>query len=147
MHIEKTGWVSLSTILLTQWGRVKHICVGKLTIIGSDNCLTPGCYQAINWRKAGKLSIGPPGTNFSEISIGILFYFSLGFTCHIYRDWDRETERGRCKGQRESNRLTVLMHEIVKTTSDLIALETIYLLLGSFLLTDCGSNKWLWTSV
>ena len=71
MHIEKTGWVSLSTILLTQWGRVKHICVGKLTIIGSDNGLTPGCYQAINWTNAGKLSIGAPGTNFSEISIGI----------------------------------------------------------------------------
>ena len=71
MHIVKTGWVSLSTILLTQWGRVKHICVGKLTIIGSDNGLTPEYCQATNWTNAGKLSIGPPGTNFSEISIGI----------------------------------------------------------------------------
>ena len=24
-------------ILLTHWGRVTHICVGNLTIIGSDN--------------------------------------------------------------------------------------------------------------
>ena len=29
MHTEKTGWVSLSTILLTQWGRVKHICFSE----------------------------------------------------------------------------------------------------------------------
>ena len=27
---------------LTHWGRVTHICVGKLTIIGSDNGLSPG---------------------------------------------------------------------------------------------------------
>ena len=27
---------------LTHWGRVTHICIGKLTIIGSDNGLLPG---------------------------------------------------------------------------------------------------------
>ena len=27
---------------LTQWGRLTHICVGKLTIIGSDSGLSPG---------------------------------------------------------------------------------------------------------
>ena len=32
---------------LTHWGRVKHICVSKLTIIGSDNGLSPGRRQAI----------------------------------------------------------------------------------------------------
>ena len=56
---------------LTHWGRVTHICVGNLTIIGSDNGLSPGRRQAIIWTNAGILSIGPLGTNFNEISIGI----------------------------------------------------------------------------
>ena len=30
-----------------QWGRVTHICVSKLTIIGSDNSLVPRRHQAI----------------------------------------------------------------------------------------------------
>ena len=55
---------------LTHWGRVTHICVGKLTIIGSDNGLSPGRHQAIIWTNAGILSIGPLGTNFNEILIG-----------------------------------------------------------------------------
>ena len=56
---------------LTHWGRVTHICVNKLTIIGSDNGLLPGQRQAIIWTNAGILLIGPLGTNFSEISIEI----------------------------------------------------------------------------
>ena len=56
---------------LTHWGRVTHICVGNLTIIGSDNGLSPGRRQSIIWTNAGILSIGPLGTNFIEISIGI----------------------------------------------------------------------------
>ena len=54
-------------ILLTHWGRVTDICVGKLTIIGSDKGLSPGRRQAIIWTNAGLLLIGPLGTNFSEI--------------------------------------------------------------------------------
>ena len=57
--------------LLTHWGRVTHICVVKLTIIGSDNGLSPGRRQAIIWTNAGILLIGPLGTNFSEILIEI----------------------------------------------------------------------------
>ena len=34
-------------IMLTHWGRGTHICVGNLTIIGSDNGLSPGRRQAI----------------------------------------------------------------------------------------------------
>ena len=56
---------------LTHWGRVTHKCVSKLTIIGSDNGLSPGRRQAIIWTNAGLLSIGPLGTNFSEILIEI----------------------------------------------------------------------------
>ena len=58
-------------ILLTHWGRVTHICVGKLTIIGSNNGLSPGRRQAIIWTSAGILLSGPLGTNFSEILIEI----------------------------------------------------------------------------
>ena len=57
--------------LLTHWGRVTHICVGKLTIIDSDNGLSPGRHQAIIWTNAGILLIGPLGTNFNGILIGI----------------------------------------------------------------------------
>ena len=57
--------------LLTHWGRVTHICVGKLTNLGSDNGLSPGRRQAIIWTNAGISLIGPLGTNFSEILIGI----------------------------------------------------------------------------
>ena len=50
---------------LTHWGRVTHICVGKLTIIASDNGLAP------SWTNAVILLIGPLGTKFNEISIEI----------------------------------------------------------------------------
>ena len=48
-----------------------HICVGNLTIIGSDNGLSPGRRQAIAWTNVGILIIGPLGTNFSEMLIEI----------------------------------------------------------------------------
>ena len=46
---------------------MKHICVSKLTIIGSDNGLSPGRRQAIIWTNARILLIGTLGTNFNEI--------------------------------------------------------------------------------
>ena len=48
-----------------------HICVGKLTIIDSDNGLSPGRRQAFIWTNDGILLIRPLGTNFSEILIEI----------------------------------------------------------------------------
>ena len=59
---------------LTHWGRMTHMCVGKLSIIGSDNGLSPGRRQAIIRTNAGILLIGPLGTNFSEILIGIQIF-------------------------------------------------------------------------
>ena len=56
---------------LTHWGRVTHICISNLTIIGPDDGLSPGWRQDIIWTDAGILLIGPWGTNFSEILIGI----------------------------------------------------------------------------
>ena len=51
-----------TSMLLTHWGRVTHICVGNLTIIGSNNGLSAGRRQAIIWTNAGILLIGPWGT-------------------------------------------------------------------------------------
>ena len=43
---------------LIHWGQVTHICVGDLTIIGSDNGLLPVQHQAIIWTSGGVLLIG-----------------------------------------------------------------------------------------
>ena len=51
-----------------------HICVNKISIIGSDNGLSPGRRKAIIWTDAGLLLIRPLGTNFSEILIEILTF-------------------------------------------------------------------------
>ena len=53
--------------VLSYRGRLTHTCVRKLTIIGSDNGLSPGRLQAIIWPNAGILFIGTLETNFSEI--------------------------------------------------------------------------------
>ena len=70
------AWSSnrLQWLDLTHWGRVTHICVSKLSIIGSDNGLSPGRRQAIIWTNDGILLIGPLGTNFSEILIKIYIF-------------------------------------------------------------------------
>ena len=44
---------------LTHWGRVTHICVNDLTIIGSANGLSPGRRQAIIRTNAGILLFRP----------------------------------------------------------------------------------------
>ena len=67
----KMPFIQLGQLVLTHWGRVTHICVTELTIIISDNALSPGRRQAIIWNNAGLLLIEPWGINFSEISIGI----------------------------------------------------------------------------
>ena len=51
-----------------------HICVNKLTIIGSDNGLSPGGRQGIIWTNAGILLIGPLETNISEILIEVQIF-------------------------------------------------------------------------
>ena len=66
-----TSNLGLGNTLLTHWGRVTHICVGKLNIIGSDNGLLPGRCQAIIWTNAGILLIRPLRTSFSEMFVEI----------------------------------------------------------------------------
>ena len=63
----------INYVRLTYCGRVTHICVSNLIIIGSDNGLSPGRRQAIIWTNAGLL-IGPFGTNFNYILIEILTF-------------------------------------------------------------------------
>ena len=57
----------------THWGRVTQICVSKISIICSDNGLSPGWFQATIWTNAGILLIGPLGINFGELLIKIKF--------------------------------------------------------------------------
>ena len=59
-HRRYNACLPRASLALTHWGRLTHICVNKLTIIGSDNGLSPGL-----------LLIGPLGTNVSDILIGI----------------------------------------------------------------------------
>ena len=61
---------------------VTHICISNLTVIGSDNGLSPGRRQAIIWTNTGILFIGPLGTNLSEIFIKILT-FSCIWKCPL----------------------------------------------------------------
>ena len=70
LHID--GFVS--SISLTHRGLVTHICVSNLTIIGSDNGLSPGRRQAVFWSNDGILLNGTIGTIFSELLIKILIF-------------------------------------------------------------------------
>ena len=56
---------------LNHWGPVTHICVSKLSTIGSDNGLSPDRHQAIIWINAGILLIRHLATNFNEMLIEI----------------------------------------------------------------------------
>ena len=65
---------------LIQWDKVMHVYVSKLTIISSDNGLSPGRRQAIIWTNAGILSIGPIGIIVNEILFEIhIFSFRKFF--------------------------------------------------------------------
>ena len=56
----KFHWSLFLRVQLTHWGRVTHICVNKLTIIGSDNGLLPShylnqCWNNVDWTLRNKL--------------------------------------------------------------------------------------------
>ena len=70
-HFMYLYWCGYWPMPLSHWGQVTHICVGKLTIIGSDNGLSPERRQAIIWTNDGILLIELLGTNFNEILIEI----------------------------------------------------------------------------
>ena len=64
-------YTSLSLDESNHWGHVRHICVSKLSITGSDNGLSPGRRQAIIWTNNGILLIESLRTNFHKILIKI----------------------------------------------------------------------------
>ena len=53
------GSQSLWPIQLTHWCRLTHICISKLTTIGSDNGLSPDRHQAIIWTSARFCQLNP----------------------------------------------------------------------------------------
>ena len=63
--------INQETHFVHQNGRVTHICVGNLTIIGPDNSLLPDRCQAIIKTNAGTLLIGPLGINVCGLLIEI----------------------------------------------------------------------------
>ena len=82
-------WFSykFSTSHLTHWGPAMHISVSKLTIIVSDNGLSPGRCQALIWTNAGILSVGPLGTNFREILIENCIFSFKKMRLKMSRNW------------------------------------------------------------
>ena len=81
------GLVQKSEDWLIHWGWVTHICVGKLTIIGSDNGLLPGRCQAIIRTNDGMLLIWNSGKNFSEILIDIHTFSFLEMHLKMSAKW------------------------------------------------------------
>ena len=75
-----TDWIAL-----THCSRVMHICISKLTIIGSHDGLSPGRCQAIIWTNDGILLIRALGTNFSETlsKIHILSFKKYSLKYHL----------------------------------------------------------------
>ena len=68
--------LSSDVMYWNHWGWVTNICFSELTIIGSNNGLSPARRQAIIWTIAGVLLIGPLGTNFIEILIEDYTFYS-----------------------------------------------------------------------
>ena len=93
------------------WGRVTHICGGNLTIIGSDNGLSPGRRQAMAWTNVEILLIGPVGTNFSEMLIEIhAFSFKK-----IHLKMSSGKWRSFCLGLNVLNPTGILCERIIST--------------------------------
>ena len=95
---------------LTHWGRVTHICVGNLTIIGSENGLSPGRRQAIIQTNAGRLLIVPLGTNVSDIFIGIQTFKKMHLKMSIakWRPFRLGLNELTCMSSRDDNCSSIL---------------------------------------
>ena len=65
------------------------MCVGSVTIIGSDNNLSPDRRHAIIWTNAGILLIGTLGKHFSEILIEIPILLSKMYLKKSFVKWHR----------------------------------------------------------
>ena len=75
----QAGLVNMIGVVAIQWRStwncsplkwhviVMHVCINNLTVIGSDNGLSPARHQDIIWIKAGILLTQTLGINYSEI--------------------------------------------------------------------------------
>ena len=70
-HLNLSGSLAKPPLIWTHWGRVTDICVVNLTIIGSDNGLSPVRRGPITWTNVGILLIGTLGTHLGEMLIEI----------------------------------------------------------------------------
>ena len=113
-HHEMVQVKSECFLYLTHWGRVTHICVSELTIIGSDNGLSPGRHQAIIWTNAGILLIGPLRTSFSEIFIEI----------HTFSFKEMRLKMSSGKWRPHCLGLNVFKNTVISTTADATGTET-----------------------
>ena len=93
---------------LGHWRRMTHICVSTLTIIGSDNGLSPGRRQAIIWTNAGILLIEPLGTNFSEMLLEIYTFSFTKMHLKMSGKW-----RPFCLGLNVLNNLSPVRHHAI----------------------------------
>ena len=119
---------------LTQWGLVTHICFNKLTIIASDNGLSPGRRQVIIWTNAGILLIRTLGTNFSEI-INEIHTFSFKKT---YLKMSSAKWQPFCLSL---NELNIKSTRVVQgDTSDLIMAQLHHMIPGILVKTGSGDG-------
>ena len=81
---------------LVPFGRMPSICVSKLTIIISDNGLSPGrrqaiiwtnaCWSIVNWTPRNKIHVAPEkcGGNFTSLYFKVIYRIEiLGTPCEI----------------------------------------------------------------
>ena len=125
---------------LTHWGRVTHICVSTLTIIGSVNGLSPGRRQAIIWTNAGIFLIGPSGTYFSKILSEILTF--------SFKKVHLKMSSGKCRpfclGLNVLNDLICLYHHQFRSNLKAIELPTGLrsIQINVFCRTSIITSKW-----
>ena len=143
MHVKPWDVITHQCPNLTHWGRVTHICVGNLTIIGLDNGLSPGRRQAIIWTNTGILLIGPRGRNFSEILFGIhTFTFKK-----IHLKMSSARWRPFCLGLNVLNGglvefITWISYYIPQKTISMIAYPCIYLYQTMLVKMNPDNNMW-----
>ena len=90
-----------------------HIRISRLTIIGSDNGLSPGWWQAIIWTNSGIFLIGPSETNFREIFIEIYSFIKENAFENVV--WKMEAILSRPQCVKENQHISLLKHQELHT--------------------------------
>ena len=118
---------------LTHWGQLTHICASKITIIGSDNGLSPDRCQAVIWTNTRILLIETFGTNFNEIVIKIhAFSFKK-----VHLKTSSGNRRHFCHG------LKMLTNHITLANELITPIYSWYMQSKTYNLTTWRSSQWL----